>query len=34
MYVTQLIDEHYRMKTWKQLAGRSSKGQIPGWFKY
>jgi ribonuclease HI len=35
MYVTQLIDINNHMLTWKELtniAGRSSKGKIPGWF--
>ncbi|PKK70382.1 hypothetical protein RhiirC2_708278 [Rhizophagus irregularis] len=35
MYVTQLIDENNRLKTWRQItreAGRSSKGRIPLWF--
>uniref|UniRef100_U9TH20 RNase H type-1 domain-containing protein n=1 Tax=Rhizophagus irregularis (strain DAOM 181602 / DAOM 197198 / MUCL 43194) TaxID=747089 RepID=U9TH20_RHIID len=36
MYITQLIDENNRLKTWRQVtaeAGRSSKGKIPNWFK-
>ncbi|PKC02037.1 hypothetical protein RhiirA5_413442 [Rhizophagus irregularis] len=35
MYVTQLIDENNRLKTWRQItgeAGRSSKGRVPLWF--